>query len=194
MRIDVRHDIDRIIANLEVYGEERLKAAVRAANRTMTSGRAETARDLAREYPGLKIAAIKQRIRRERATPAHAIAALVFSGRRIPLYGNFDMRALGRWGVGFRRLPWRIETVTGELVTPEMLRRAFRQRSRRTGRADVYSRLSAQRLSFELLLAPGLARALAERGIGESLSRAIRQRFGVVFRQELKFRLSQRTR
>lgn len=192
MRVDVRHDIDRIVADLGALPAERMAAAVRAANRTLTSARADSARRLAREYVGVKIAEIKRRVRLERATQKKPRAALVFSGRRIPLYGNFGMTAAGKWGVRFRGLPWRLETVSGEPVTAEMMRRLFRQRSRRTGRADVFSRHTAKRTSFDLVLAPGLARALAERNIGEALEKAIRARFGVVFKQELRFRVGRR--
>jgi hypothetical protein len=110
--------------------EEQSKAAVRALNRTMTTARAESARAMQDEYPGIKIGTLKARIKIERARQDEPRAALVFSPGRIQLYGNFGMRALGRWGVRFSRLPWRLETVSGEPVTPEMLARAFRQRSR----------------------------------------------------------------
>lgn len=191
-RIDARHDIARIELNLGLYAAERQKAAVRAANRTMTTARADAARRIQGDYAGLRIRQIKARLKLQRATGSTPVAAITFSGKRIPLYGNFGMRQAGKWGVGFRGLPWRLETVSGEEVTPEMLRRAFRQRSRRTGRADVFSRLGARRDSFELVLAPGLARAFTERNVGAATQRAIRTRFPVVFRQEARFRLSRR--
>lgn len=191
-RIDVRHDLARVELNLGLYAAERQKAAIRAANRTMTTARADAARRTQSEYPGLKIRQIKARLKLQRATNSTPVAAITFSGKRIPLFGNFGMRGIGQWGVGFRGLPWRLETVTGEEVTAEMLQRAFRQRSRRTGRADVFSRLGPRRESFELVLAPGLARAFTERNIGEATQRAIRTRFPVVFRQEARFRLSRR--
>lgn len=190
--LEVRHTLDRLTARLGLYSGERLSAAVRALNRTMTTVRASSARELQDEYPGLKIAAIKRRIKLERASRANPSAALVFSGRRIPLYGNFGMRGAGKWGVGFRGLPWRLETITGEPVTPQMLARAFRQRSRRSGRADIFARHTAQRLSFEVLVAPGIARALGERKLDDVIARTAIGRFEVVFVQEAKFRLSQR--
>jgi hypothetical protein len=191
-RVDVRHDLARLELNLGLYADERLRAAVRAANRTMTTARADAARRLKEDYAGLKISQLKARLKLQRATASRPVAAITFSGRRFALYGNFGMRAAGQWGVGFRGLPWRLETVSGEEVTPEMLRRAFRQRSRRSGRADVFSRLGPKRASFELVLAPGLARAFSERKVGEATVRAIETRFPVVFRQEARFRISRR--
>jgi hypothetical protein len=190
--IDIRHTMDRLTANLHLLPGERLAAAVRALNRTATTVRAEAARELQKSYPGLRIAAIKKRIRFTRATRSSPSVAVIFSGKRIPLYGNFGMRSAGKWGVRFSGLPWRIETVSGEAVSPAMIERAFRQRSTRTGRADVFSRHTAQRQSFELLLAPGIARAFAEAGVGAAIVRVARARFEVVFQQEAQFRLSKR--
>jgi hypothetical protein len=190
--LEVRHTLDRLSANLGLLAEERMAAAVRALNRTMTTVRAQSARELKGEYPGATIAELKKRIKLERATRRSPAAALVFSGRRMLLFDRFGMRGVGRWGVRFRGLPWRVETISGEPVTADMLARAFRQRSRRTGRADVFTRLGPRRESFEILVAPGVARALAERKLDEVIARAARGRFEVVFQQEANFRLSKR--
>ena len=190
--IDVRHTLGKLSAELGLYPKEHKAAAVRALNRTMTTVRAESARSLQKEYPGVKVAALKKRLRFRRANQKDMRAAIDFSGRRIVLFGNFGMRAVGKWGVRFSKLPWRIEGVSGDVVTPEILARAFRQRGT-GGRANVMSRWTKYRQSAEILLAPGVARALAERGIGEALVRLGRTRFAVVFEQEAKFRLSKRS-
>lgn len=191
-RIVIRHDLARLERNLALLPKERLRAAVRAANRTMTTVRAESARALAREYPGVKIADLKRRLKFKRATQRDGVAWVEFSGRRISLFGNFGMRAFGKWGVRFSRLPWRLEGIgTGDQVTPEILARAFRQRGR-GGRASVFSRWNKFRVSAEILVAPGPARAFVERGIGDAMTRLARERFATVFLQEAKFRLSKR--
>jgi len=189
--IDVRHTLDRLEANLGMLAKERLQAAVRAMNRTMTTVRKEAATDLRKEYPGVKIALLKARMKLKRASQQIPTAAVVFSGKRFALYGNFGMRAFGKWGVGFGKLPWRIETISGETVPPEMLARAFRNR-RSGGRATVFSRHTKVRTSQEVLVAPGIARALTEKHIGNSLTRVARKRFAIVFLQEMNFRLSKR--
>jgi hypothetical protein len=191
--VDVRHDLAKLQADLGLYAKETMAAAVRALNRTMGTVRKEAAHELASDYAGIKIGALKARMKLLRATQKSARAAVEFSGRRFPLYGNFAMHASGRWGVKFGRLPWRIETISGDTVTPEMLARAFRNRARASGRASVFARHTAARLSFEVLVAPGLARALEERAIGDALIRVGHARFSVVFEQEAKFRLSKRS-
>lgn len=173
---------------LEVYNE-RAPAAQRAANRAMSSARTEAVRQLRPIYPGMLAGKLRARMTLVRATRARPGAALVFSGRRIKLYGNFSMRQVGKWGVRFRGLPWRLETISGEPVSSAMLERAFRQRSK-GGRASVFSRLSAARESLEVLVAPGVARAVQELGLLDGLRDVARARYRVVLDQEMKFLLA----
>jgi hypothetical protein len=189
--INVKHDLAELSARLGLMQQERMAAAVRAANRTMTTVRKRAADDLKKEYPGLRVSQLKARMKLTRATRQTPVAAVTFSGRRIALFGNFGMRSVGRWGARFSKLPWRLETISGEPVTQEMLARAFRQRGP-GGRASVFARHTKVRTSHEVLLAPGVARALVEQKIGDALVRFARDRFSVVFVQEAKFRLSKR--
>lgn len=191
--LDIRHTMHDLAARYRATGRERVAAAARALNRVMTTVRKEAARELAKEYVGIKVSSLKARLKLKRAKASDLSAAVIFSGKRIALYGNFGMRTKGRFGVSFRRLPWRIETITGDPVTPEMLARAFRQRSTRSGRADAFARQSKARLSFEILLAPGVARALTERKIGTALRRLAVQRFAIVYEQETRFRVGKRS-
>jgi hypothetical protein len=190
--ITVTDTIKSLEARLGALPAERMAAATRALNRTMTTVRAEAARKMRDEYPGVKIGTLRRRMKLTKATRLKPSAAIVFSGRRFSLYRNFSMRRVGQFGVRFRKLPWRIETIDGDPVTPEMIARAFVQRGRRSGAASVFSRHTRERDSFEVLVAPGVARAFAERKIGEALSRIALARFSVVFQHELKFRISKR--
>lgn len=192
LAINVRHDLNRLEQRLGAYPEQMLQAGVRALNRTITTVRSEGARAMQAEYPGVKIGALKARLKMFRASRRDPVAIVEFSSGRFALYDNFSMRTVGRWGVRFGRLPWRLETVSGEPVTPEMLARAFRNRSRRGGRPLVMSRHSKARLSHEVLVAPALARAFVEREIGAALVRVGNARFQVVLEQEMRFRLRDR--
>lgn len=191
MKLDIKSNINQVRAELKLTGSETVAAGVRALNRTAGTARNETAKALRKEYPGIKAAAMKSRIKLQRATAKSPESALVFSGRRFVLWNNFGMRAQGPWGVGFRRLPWRIETPDGSAVSPEMLKRAFRQRGR-GGRPNVWSRETKERDSMTLLLAPSVAKGFAERQIMKVLQNTIRTRFPVVMAQEAKFRVLKR--
>lgn len=190
--IDIRHDLARVQAKLGLMERELMPAAVTAMNRTTTTVRAEASKELRRDYPGVKASALKARMKRVLAKRSAPTAAVVFSGGRFSLYGNFGMRSFDRWGVRFSKLPWRVETLEGEAVGPERLARAFRNRLRRGGRAVVFSRETKHRLSHEMLLAPGIARAVVERKIGTALVRIGRARFAEAFGQAVRFVLSKR--
>lgn len=188
--INVKHDLNRLSAGLGLLTAERMKAAVRALNRTLTTVRAEGARDMGLAYRGLKISAIKRQMRFKRASQAHPAAVLTFSNRRFRLFGNWRTTQTRR-GVRTGRLPFRLETGGGRRLDPEALRHAFLQRSRQ-GTANVWLRAGKERYPIEVIVAPSLAEAFVERAIGEALSRRARARFGAVFQQEAKFRLSKR--
>jgi len=187
--VDIRHDLAGLQARLGLLPQERLQAAVRALNRTMTTVRAQAARDMGKEYAGLKIGAIKKRLRFKKATRSDAIATITFSGRRFRLI-NWNVR---QTKTGIRgRLPWALETGDGKRITPAQLRHAFIRASRTHGIANVWQRAGKARMPIEVIVAPSLAAAFVERRIGEALVKVARERFRIVFEQEAKFRLSKR--
>lgn len=207
-KIEIRHTLDEYTRRLGLLQGERMQAAVRTLNRTLTTVRAEGARSMSREYPGLKIGTLKRQMKFERASRTKPEAALVFSGKRFRLFGNWPiaktltatgvrvrLRGLqkGRGGISVpARLPFRVETGDGKPVSIAQLRQAFIQRPRSGGQPNVFVRSGRDRYPIEVLVAPSLAAAFIERGIGDALSRTARQRFEVVFQQEAQFRLSKR--
>lgn len=191
--LDIRADLRKVQVTMGLLDRELVPAAVRAMNKTITTVRAEGSKELRPRYPGVKASKLKARMKLVRATRNKQTAAVVFSGGRFPLFGNFGMRTFGRFGVRFSKLPWRVETLEGETVGPERMARAFRNRLKRYGRAAVFSRETKYRLSHEILVAPGIARAIVERQIGATLVRIGRARFLDVFDQEVRFVLSKRT-
>ena len=191
-RIEIRHTLDAYAARLSLLPAERMQAAVRTLNRTMTTVRAEGARALQKEYPGLKVGTIKKRMKFVRATRGKPQAEIVFSGARFSLFHNWRARQT-KTGVRVGKLPYRLETWDGTPVPLEKLQQAFIQRpTSNRGRWNVYQRMGRERYPIQGVVAPGLARAFVERGIRASLSRLARQRFAIVFQQEAKFRLSKR--
>lgn len=188
---DIRHGMDKLSAELGLLAKEQMPAAVRSMNRTITTVRAEGARGLGREYPGLKIGKIKRQMRFKRAVASDPSASITFSNKRFRLFGNWNVRQT-RSGVRGGRLPFRLESGDGLEITSDMLRSAFIQRSRTHGTANVWRRAHKGRYPIEVILAPSLSSALVERGIGDALVRTARGRFAVVFMQEARFRLSKR--
>jgi hypothetical protein len=187
--IDVRPTFGKYSQRLEVHKRDRIKAAVTAINRAAVSARAHAARELRDEYGGaLKVSTIKARMKIKRASLSLPIGDLKFSGRRISLYGNFGMRGIGRWGVRFTRLPWKVETIGGEEVSPDMLQRAFRQRGAR--RAAVFARRGQTRYPISILVAPGIARALEQGTNKDKVVDRMRERYNEMFEYEMLRRLA----
>jgi hypothetical protein len=194
MQVNVRHDLKGLEAVLDLYPKELLAAGVRAVNKTLVSVRQAAVNELKPELPGLKVGAIRNQLKIKRATSREFVATLTFTEKRFRLYGNFA-RTQTRRGIRLRSMPWRIETLDGEQVPVSVLRHAFIQRAVISGVPNVWIRTSlvGKRYPITALLAPSLASAFVERGIGNAVIQVGRIRFPVVLEQEAKFRLSKRS-
>lgn len=194
IQVEVKSTLNALTARLDLLPKERMAAAVRALNRTITTVRAESARALQKDYPGLKSAALKKRLRFTKATRTSLVARLTFRSGRFSIFHNWPGVRQTNAGVRLSRMPWAIETWDGTRVSPEVLRRAFiRRPAGNRGQENVYIRVgNVPRYPIQGLVAPSVASAFAERRIGEQMARLARTRFAVVFQQEAKFRLSKR--
>lgn len=194
--IHARHDLRRLERALGLYPKEVMAAAVRAKNRSMTSARDQGARRVQQDLGGIKIGTIKRQLKRLRASAARPMAVLEFSEKRFRAFGNLTVRQIAtKWGTGARigRLPFRLELADGTPVSAEQMRRFFLQRTRSTGRVNVWVREGTRSHPFHSVVVPSLAHVFRERGLGDFVADVWRERFAVVFRQEAKFRLSKRT-
>ena len=190
--IDVRHDLRGLEARLGEYPRQYLAAAVRAQNRTLTTLRKVGAQQLGAEFPGLKAATLKRQMRLQRASSTAPRATLSFSAKRFRLLSNLPLRQIAtRWGTGVRlpRLPFRLELADGTPVSAEQLRRFFLQRARTSGMVNVWVREGRASMPFQAVVAPSLAHAFRERGIGTRLVLLGRARFHEVLGQEMQYRL-----
>lgn len=193
MHLDIRENIKAIQRKYGLLPEELARAIPRSINRTMPAVRKAGSDELRRDYAGIKVKALQARMKMQLANARTLRAEITVDGQRFNLYGNFGMQAFGQFGVRFKRLPWRIETISGDPVPPAMLARAFRNRLRRGGRPTVFSRHTKHRLSFEILVVPGLAKAYQARRLDVKLTRVARERFPEVFLREARFLLSKRS-
>lgn len=197
--IDIRHDLNGFAARLGVYGKEKAAAAVRALNRTMTTVRAEGARDL-KDDVRLPVGKIKRGMLLKRATRASMAASITFSNKRLRLFTWNPARRQTRWGTGIRtggRLPrqiLRVDAISGRVseVSPAELKSAFIQRSRRFGTPNVWLRQGKESTPIDVLVTPSLSEVLVQSRLNEALRRRSRDRFLIVLEQEMKFRLSRR--
>jgi hypothetical protein len=190
--INIRHDLNALEARLAEYPKQMLAAAVRAQNRTISTLRKEGAKRISGEFPGIKSATLKRQMRMQLANRNAPRAALTFSAKRFRLFGNVPLRQIAtKYGTGVKlgRLPFRLELADGTPVSQEMFRRFFLQRARSSRAINVWVREGKGSIPFQAVVAPSLAHAFRERAIGEALVRLGRERFQVVLRQEMTFRL-----
>lgn len=187
----VKHNLAGLEARLRLHPQELLAADLRAKNRTANSSRAEAVRRLREDLPGLKAGSIRRQLKIIRASKQNPRAVLEFSAKRFRLFGNWNARQT-KGGVSLTRRPWRIETLDGDVVPPQILAHAFIQRARMSGVPNVWIRLGGKRYPITALLGSSLATAFKQRELGAALIAYGRARFRVVFAQEMKFRIARR--
>lgn len=198
--VTVKHDMEGLALRLGLIAKERQAAAVQALNGSLLTVRAEASRTLGNEYPGLKIGAIKKRIKFTRATRADLRALLEFSNQRLRL-ANWQLRRVQtRYGTGVRpssRMPGqllRVDAISGRVspVGAGDLAHAFVQRSRRYGTVNIWLRQGPASLPIDVLVTPSLSEVLVQSKINTALARRARERFSVVFQQAANRQLSLR--
>lgn len=175
----VQHDLSKVLLFYEDLPRQFVDvAAVRALNRTATTVRAEAARRIGREY-NIRIGAAKDEMKIRRATAADLKAAVVVSGRPIPLV-EFDARQTAA-GVSVK--------VKG---TRKVVGHAFLA-TMKTGHQGVYIREikgSAKRpgrLPIRQLYSLSLPAAFTQEQIMDALTAIATGRFGEVLQQEMRF-------
>lgn len=181
IEVDLRADIKQ--ATLFLTAVERgstRKALPRALNKTATTVRADAARRL-QERRSLKIGVIKGAMRIERATITKHRAAVVVSGKPIPI------RHFSRAG--------------DRGVTVRITRGAKRHRLMRHGNkafsnskfagGNIFVRTGRSRLPISKWApVPGLPRVLVQKEIVAALRRVIAQTFPRRLEEELRFEIS----
>jgi hypothetical protein len=192
MEYSAQHGLDRLAEALRKYPVEKMAAAVRAQNRTMSALRAEAARRLQPDLAGMKIGTIKRQLKQTRATASNARAILEFSAKRFGLVRNVRLNQIAtKWGTGARlgKMPFRLELADGTPVTPEQLKRLFIQRSH-SGKVNVWVREGRHSRPFQAVVVAGVAAAYRARNLAPRLMNIGRERMAIVLEQEFKYRLS----
>lgn len=186
--LDIRSDFKAAQDQMATHQRAVMTAAVRAMNRTATTVRKDSADELKESYPGLKVSSLKGRMRLTRATRNNPQVTIKYRGSRISMMGNFNMRRRGRFGVAFSKLPWRLETVEGEIIPPGLLQtNAFINKLQRGQRETVLVRIGDRRLPISVLLATGIAKAVTEKGVLGHMEKSGRATFNKNFASELAY-------
>ena len=186
IHVSVRGDITKALRKLDVTREQARKAIPRALNKTATTARAEAAREIKAAGYGLKIAAIKKSITIVKATGAELRAIVRASGKPTPLI-EYEARQT-RAGVTVAVLRGR-KLIKGAFIAtmPTGHRGVFVRQGMTRKRVMRNGRLTSSGLPIRELYGPSVPQAFANTVVQAALASAIRERFPIALRQELRF-------
>lgn len=178
MKVDVRSNIAEVQRALNATRlEVGNKAAVRAINKVAITVRAEASKDIRAVY-NITATTAKSNIKIKRAIPSNPQATITATGRRLPLLA-FAARQTSK-GVSVKVL------VAG---ARKVVQHAFIETAH-SGIRGVLLRTGASRYPLKFLTSLGVAQAFGAKKVQEMLQQVVRERFPVVYRQELKFALN----
>ena len=199
LKIHVALDTSAVISRFAEAKEKAARAVVRALNKTATTARAEAAREIRDVGYGLKIAAIKNAISIRRASDTELRAAVRARGRPTPLgkYGARQTKAgvsvavlngrkiikgafIATMKSGHHGVYVRVDSAAGRKFGGNG-RKGFKITRGRTRKHDRHG------LPIDELFGPGIPQAFVNDTVQAALTAVIRERFGVVLKQELKF-------
>jgi hypothetical protein len=193
--IDVRYDNRRLLARLEsLRTGVKERATSRALNRTITTVRAEAAREISRELgPPFRVGTVRGSLRVKRATRASLTAILTAGGRRNLPLGFFRARQT-RTGVS-ARVGGRAVTIPGAFINDKYGRDVVRVRaaSFKGQQFDAVSRRNkrVQRRGPDFpvaeVLVPGIPARFIEQRVQQKMTATARTRFSTVLAQEIAF-------
>jgi hypothetical protein len=190
--MDIRSDISGAQEKLRLHQQAVMTAAVRSMNRTSVTVRKDASNGLQEFYPGMKVSALKARLKMTKATRNKPEARLDPTKGRIPMMGNFGMTRRGRFGVYFSKLPWRMETPDGEIISAGLLQTNAFVNTLHGGRLVVFVRIGNRRLPIGVLLAPSPAKTIVEKGIRARMYKRAREVFDANFARELAYAKSRK--
>lgn len=186
IKVNVKVDIDRAIRKLDATAKAVRRALPRALNKTATTARAESAREIKVAGYGLKVTVIRKAISINRATVARPVAVLVARGAPIPLI-QYQARQT-RSGVTVSVLKGR-KLVKGSFIAtmPSGHKGVFRRVGRTHKRVRRGDKVVRHGLPIKEIYGPAVPDAFINEKVQAAVQAAIRNRFPVVFRQELRF-------
>lgn len=177
--VDYKDEIERVKRELSWMRNKAVDAAAnRANNRTAVQVRTEAVRSLGKEIgkaTGLSAAGFRRSMRIIRSTRRTLRAAVVASGRPLPLIG-FAARQTTR---GVTAAAW---------GKRKLYRGAFIARMP-TGHRGVYARTSKKRLPIRELWGPSIPKVFIDEHVQRSLKTSVTRRWPRNFQRELNYYL-----
>lgn len=182
LRVRVESTLRQAVAQLEAQAERVIAtAAARALNRAAVSTRAQAVREIRERY-NIKAGAARAQMRIERASRSRLTAAVVVSGRPIPLIEFAARRVAAGVSVEVRR--GRRLTLRGRFIA-----------TMKSGHVGVFERIGKfgrrgnprlEKIGEKFTV--GLPSMFTQRAVLSAIERVALQRFSVELARELRFR------
>lgn len=187
VRVDVRSNIDRTIAEFRAFRGDVDKATYRALNRALDKVATETVREIRKEY-NVRAGAIRAALRnRERARKGRLYARLVVEGVKLNLI-DFAARWTPRTPVGASvkiRVKGPRQAIRGAFIAAATTNNARGGGS--MGMRQVYKRVGLARLPIKVLKALSVPQAFANKAVLAALEKAAMETFEKNFAQQIRY-------
>jgi hypothetical protein len=176
VRLDVRSNIDKVLANVKAERANISTATVRALNRALDSSNTETSREIRKVY-NLKDRAVKAALRKIRASKSRLWAELRIEGSRIGLI-EFDARWRQGQKVGATvqvKIGGGRKTVAGAFIAAGR------------GGQNVFRRVGNRRFPIRRLTSVSIPQAFDNESVTTAVQRIAAAVFDKNFEQQIVF-------
>lgn len=186
IKINVRADISGAIRKLKATREAVQVATPRALNKVAQQVRTQSAREIRAAGYKLKISTIKDAIKIQRATRSAPKAIVIARGGRVGLI-EYAARQTSK-GVTVSVKNGRKLIRSAFIATmPSGHRGVFQRTGLGRKRVTRNGRVRSSGLPIRELFGPGVNNAFANQIVRANLTRFARERFRIVFEQELRY-------
>lgn len=177
VRIDVRSDIDRVVAEFRAQSSQVETATYRALNRTLDKAATQSSREIRKVY-NLRDRDVKKAFVKMRAGPGRLYAVLRIEGRRIALL-DFD----ARWRPGQKGgATVRVLVAGGRKVVPGAFIAVGRG-----GNRQVFRRAGRERLPIIGLRSVSIPQAFSNKTVVGAVQTLSQAEFVKNFEQQITF-------
>lgn len=185
IRISVRSDIKRAVAEFSAERKAVEKATYRALNRALDKAATDTGREIRKEY-NVKQRAIRSALRKRRASSKSLFAKLLVEGVRLGLI-EFD----ARWS---RRMPGasvKVKVQGGRKFVPGSFIGTRRWQSWQDGAEQahrgVFRRVGKERYPIRYLRSVSVPQAFSNKAVLAAVERVAVETFNKNLQQQLRF-------
>lgn len=190
LKVNVKADIDLLVAKLKATEREIMKAVPRSLNKTANTARAEAARLIVDQGYGIKVSYIKRGITVNRASSNDYLAVVRASGKPIPLI-QYKARQT-KAGVTVQVKNGRKLIKDAFIATMSNGHQGVFLRKEGSKHVSRRVRKGGPALPIDELFGPSIPTAFQNKIVMQELTRSVRERFPVVLKQELSFVISKR--